>query len=297
MTPTSREWIGRILDVLKDGLALHVLEQFRQKYAENYLDQIRDSLSTNSYKPQFTNDLEAISQIDARGWLFLIWDSRKYMFSELETTHHADIDELIEYRDLWAHQHPIPDDKVHRVATMAAELLEHIGAREQAANARRMADRISGVDEKEDTRDLLPITLDEASGFDSEGVTERMPFLWLEIRTKDRDPYQLPLPADKSRIVIGRSVLSSDLPLQDKRVSRVHFQVGINPDGALTITDLHSANGTYLNGQKIPHSVPTSWLRGQSVMVGDTELLLCVDHDPALTIHSNGQKQPMDVPY
>lgn len=294
MTPTSREWIGRILDVLKDGLALHVLEQFRQKYPENYLDKIRETLSTNSYKPQFTHDLEAVSEIDARGWLFLIWDSRKYMFHELETSHHADIDELIEYRDLWAHQHPIPEDKVHRVATMAFGLLERVGSREQAANALRIAERINGVDEKEDTRNLIPITIDEASGFDSEGVTERFAFLWLEVRTKDLDPYQLPLPIDKPRVVIGRSILSSDIPLQDKRVSRVHLQLTINPDSVLTITDLHSANGTYMNGQKIPHSVPTAWPRGHSVMVGDTELLLCVDHDPALTLHSNGAREPME---
>jgi hypothetical protein len=62
--------------------------------------------------------------------------------------------------------------------------------------------------------------------------------------------------------VIGRKQ-GCDLLLDDADVSREHAAIDELPDGRLKITDLHSRNGTFVNGQRI--SEPT-------VLSGDEEL-------------------------
>ena len=49
---------------------------------------------------------------------------------------------------------------------------------------------------------------------------------------------------------IGRSS-SSDVQIPDEELSRNHCMIEVSSDGALTITDLASANGTFLNGENI----------------------------------------------
>ena len=49
---------------------------------------------------------------------------------------------------------------------------------------------------------------------------------------------------------IGRSS-SSDVQIPDEELSRNHCMIEVSSDGVLTITDLASANGTFLNGENI----------------------------------------------
>lgn len=53
---------------------------------------------------------------------------------------------------------------------------------------------------------------------------------------------------------IGRGK-NNDLILTHPSISRNHLQVFINEDGMVFITDLGSANGTYVNGHKVKDSV------------------------------------------
>ena len=64
----------------------------------------------------------------------------------------------------------------------------------------------------------------------------------------------LPLP-DRNRpvLVIGRRP-NCDVHLADKRVSRVHAVLMLF-EGSWYVEDLHSTNGTYVNGTRISHRV------------------------------------------
>src|SRR5512141_1247041 len=51
-------------------------------------------------------------------------------------------------------------------------------------------------------------------------------------------------------IKIGR-LSSAHLVLDDERVSRIHSVIEVAPDGAVSIIDMGSAGGTFVNGQKV----------------------------------------------
>ncbi len=84
---------------------------------------------------------------------------------------------------------------------------------------------------------------------------------------------QFPIPKDKTRLIIGRGA-SSDININDNRVSRAHAQVVYSPETGFTISDLYSANGTTLNKKPLPRNIPVLWSEGEIVMVGDTSLIL-----------------------
>jgi hypothetical protein len=50
--------------------------------------------------------------------------------------------------------------------------------------------------------------------------------------------------------VIGRE-LDCHISLNDERVSRDHARIEVDPDGKITITDLGSSNGTFVNEERI----------------------------------------------
>ncbi len=51
-------------------------------------------------------------------------------------------------------------------------------------------------------------------------------------------------------IKIGR-LSSAHLVLDDERVSRIHSVIEVAPDGAVSIIDMGSAEGTFVNGRKV----------------------------------------------
>lgn len=70
-------------------------------------------------------------------------------------------------------------------------------------------------------------------------------------------------------ITIGRSQ-GNDIVINDVKVSRTHLQLVIGENGNCSVIDLNSANGTFVNGQKI-----TSEVRLQPndvIRIGDTTL-------------------------
>ena len=81
----------------------------------------------------------------------------------------------------------------------------------------------------------------------------------------------LPLP-DRTRpvLVIGRRP-NCDVHLSDKRVSRVHAVLMLF-EGSWYIEDLHSTNGTYVNGTGIRQRVPVR--RGDTVGFAGPEFRL-----------------------
>ena len=74
-------------------------------------------------------------------------------------------------------------------------------------------------------------------------------------------------PLLRGRTDIGRSH-GNDIHLADERVSRHHARIELQ-QGVFVISDLDSANGTFVNGQRIQ----THWLQsGDEIRIGDTRL-------------------------
>ena len=68
--------------------------------------------------------------------------------------------------------------------------------------------------------------------------------------------------------VIGRSD-DADINIDDSYASDLHVRVGVQ-NATMTVHDLGSTNGTYVNGRRI--TVPTAVTLGDSVQVGRTIL-------------------------
>lgn len=79
------------------------------------------------------------------------------------------------------------------------------------------------------------------------------------------DTYDLP----NKDMIVGRDV-TNDIVLDDGKVSREHARFSYS-GGAWVVVDLGSANGTYVNGQKVVGHKPLS--NGDKVKIGDTILV------------------------
>ncbi len=100
----------------------------------------------------------------------------------------------------------------------------------------------------------------------------------LLVRAPARAPIVLEM--SKRRIVIGRSV-RSDLCIEDPFASRVHAE--LREDGPMWwLTDLGSANGTYLNGVRIRGTV--SVVAGDRIQVGETLIEVLPRGEPAFDV-------------
>ena len=75
----------------------------------------------------------------------------------------------------------------------------------------------------------------------------------------------------KDRMTIGRS-RESDIALEDDAVSRKHAIVTRDEDGTYRICDQNSANGTYVNSQRITEYVLED---GDEIQVGLIVLEFC----------------------
>ncbi len=76
-------------------------------------------------------------------------------------------------------------------------------------------------------------------------------------------------PLRKDRVTIGRH-RESDIFLGDLAVSRLHTTVLRDPSGQLIVHDENSANGTFVNGQRITDHVLRE---GDVVQIGSTVLV------------------------
>jgi len=71
---------------------------------------------------------------------------------------------------------------------------------------------------------------------------------------------------DRDIIKIGR-LASAHLCLDDEKVSRVHSVIEVGANGAISIVDMGSAEGTYLNGKRVNKGVVAS---GDEIRIGNT---------------------------
>ncbi len=71
-------------------------------------------------------------------------------------------------------------------------------------------------------------------------------------------------------LIIGRDI-EATVVLEDPLVSRFHARLNVGTDGRVTLEDLHSANGVFVNGSKL--SRPSMVLgEGDRLLIGTTEV-------------------------
>ena len=83
--------------------------------------------------------------------------------------------------------------------------------------------------------------------------------------------------------VVGRGA-TSDIPIYDPTISRRHAELSIREDG-VTITDLESSNGTFVNGERIHQ---TKLQPGDSVCFGRVVCQLRLENEPSTEPASGG---------
>jgi pSer/pThr/pTyr-binding forkhead associated (FHA) protein len=103
------------------------------------------------------------------------------------------------------------------------------------------------------------------------------------------------------KFTIGRDK-SCDIAIADDSVSRVHAEIGILPDGKLSVTDRGSSNGTALirQGKAQPVTRETVVAASDRVRFGTVELAVHELTDairrkyPAAASAAGGQRRPAD---
>ncbi len=89
------------------------------------------------------------------------------------------------------------------------------------------------------------------------------------------------------RFVLGR-IDSGDLEIEDKEISREHAALRELPDGRLSIEDLGSRNGTFVNGERIAGPV-TLW-GAEEIRVGATRIAVEGAPQGATMLSPDGQE-------
>lgn len=97
--------------------------------------------------------------------------------------------------------------------------------------------------------------------------------LQVEIVKRHGDASSQKIDLSKPSVLVGRSLMA-DIEVSDPRVSRVHLLIAGSLESGIKVTDLHSANGTYLDGMPLPPNCATVWEVGQSITIGETLLIL-----------------------
>lgn len=76
------------------------------------------------------------------------------------------------------------------------------------------------------------------------------------------------LPMKNNTVTFGRSS-KSDVTIKDKMMSGQHFSITLTSNKILTIKDLESTNGTYLNGSTVNSS---KFFIGDQITIGETSI-------------------------
>ncbi len=74
---------------------------------------------------------------------------------------------------------------------------------------------------------------------------------------------------DRFPCVIGKDKASCDLVVDARGVSRKHLRIDRNRDGGVTVEDLNTINGTYLNGHKLAPNMSFEVREGDEITFGN----------------------------
>ncbi len=100
---------------------------------------------------------------------------------------------------------------------------------------------------------------------------------------------EFPLKAEK-QIVIGRSS-ELDMVLVEDMVSRKHARIVVNAAGQITIEDLGSTNGTFVNGEKVKQA---ALKEGDRILIGTSILKLILQGAGSADVDESMAKQKLE---
>ena len=93
--------------------------------------------------------------------------------------------------------------------------------------------------------------------------------MWLRVVSGADAGRTVEIPAEQGRsFVLGR-VRGCDLVIRDEGASRHHAELRTEPAGGLRVRDLGSANGTFVDGQRIKEAMLSG---GEELRIGDVEI-------------------------
>lgn len=128
MAITNYERVGKVLNLLKDGLRPFVERELKAQYQQGWLQEAKTSLSPQQMSIAGT---EAEPLGDVANVLAIIWNEWNAVFRKtLGQAERTLVSELRDVRNRWAHQTPFSTDDSYRALDSAARLLAAVSAPE-----------------------------------------------------------------------------------------------------------------------------------------------------------------------
>jgi hypothetical protein len=126
MAITNHERIGKMLDLLREGLAPFVERELKSQYEQQWFNQLKASLPPQQLGFSGT---ESDPQWDIANVLAVAWGQWNTVFRKtLGQAERTLISELRDVRNRWAHQRPFSTDDAYRALDSSTRLLAAISA-------------------------------------------------------------------------------------------------------------------------------------------------------------------------
>lgn len=147
MAVSNRERVGKVLDLLRDGLAPFVKREMESCYGDSWPQEAIKSLSRESDWSERGDELR-----DVHALLLIMWGQWNEVFRQvLGYAERSLVSELREVRNLWAHQNAFTSDDTYRALDSAHRLLTAISAPE-ARDVDRMKQELLRIRYEEQAR-------------------------------------------------------------------------------------------------------------------------------------------------
>jgi predicted AAA+ superfamily ATPase len=128
MAITNYERVGKVLNLLKDGLRPFVERELKVQYQTSWFQELKASLSTQQLSFAGT---ESDPFGDIATVLAVVWNQWNTVFKKtLGQAERTLVSELRDIRNKWAHQNPFSTDDAYRALDSAARLLTAVSAPE-----------------------------------------------------------------------------------------------------------------------------------------------------------------------
>jgi len=130
MAITNHERIGKMLDLLRDGLVPFVEREMKSQYEQGWFEQLKTSLPPQQLGLSMTEDNP---RWDVAVVLAAMWNQWNTVFRKtLGQAERTLISELRDSRNRWAHQRPFSTDDAYRALDSGARLLTAVSAPQAA---------------------------------------------------------------------------------------------------------------------------------------------------------------------
>jgi len=152
----NRHRVDEMLHVLRDALGNYVIRVYKEAYkGEQYLAKLQHDFNQGKHQPQLTisNEGSALTEADVPRWLNCIVRNSKNIFAFKESRSYARTwaEELLNARNIWAHQGKFEDEELRRIADTAALLLEELGLPGRAHEVRAISSKSNKMSSKAGT--------------------------------------------------------------------------------------------------------------------------------------------------